>query len=85
MPELPTRSIFFQPGHTYAARVGWPGGRERFRFYCESVTEDPETGTPRAKGWHGRRRADEWAWVQNSRTLDDWCSGVWTDITEETP
>jgi hypothetical protein len=82
MVELPT---FFQPDHTYAARVGRPGGRERFRFLCESVTTDPETGNPRALGQHGRlRTADgEWIWRPNHRTFDDWRGGAWADITEE--
>ncbi|MGW5123284.1 hypothetical protein ACWEQ7_04315 [Streptomyces sp. NPDC004069] len=86
MTELPSpRPMFFQPGHTYAARVGWPGGRERFRFFCESVTTDPETGEPRAIGQHGRLRTadDEWIWTPNPRTFDDWRSGAWTDITDE--
>ncbi|WP_055695809.1 hypothetical protein [Streptomyces prasinopilosus] len=76
---------FFEPGHTYAVRVGRPGGRERFRFYCESVTTDPETGRPHALGQHGRlRTADgEWIWTPNPRTYDDWRSGAWTDVTEE--
>jgi hypothetical protein len=78
-------TAFFEPGRTYAARVGWPGGRERFRFICESVTTDPETGQPRALGQHGRlRNADgEWLWTPNPRTYDDWRSGAWTDITDE--
>lgn len=81
---LRARPNFFQPGHTYAARAGWPGGRERFRFICESVTTDPETGEPRAFGQHGRRNgAREWVWTPNPRTHDDWRGGAWTDITDE--
>lgn len=78
-------TTFFEPGHTYAARVGWPGGRERFRFICESVATDPDTGKPRALGKHGRRgTADgEWIWTPNPRTYDDWRGGAWTDITDE--
>jgi hypothetical protein len=84
--SLPSRN-FFQPGHLYAARAGWPGGRERFRFLCESVTTDPETGKPRALGQHGTlRTADgEWIWKPNPRTYDDWRGGAWTDITDEVP
>jgi hypothetical protein len=76
---------FFRPNHLYAARVGWPGGRERFRFRCESVTTDPETGEPLAHGQHGRlRTADgEWLWTPNPRTYSDWRGGAWTDITDE--
>lgn len=75
---------FFQPGHTYAARANWPDGRERFRFRCESVTTDPESGEPRALGQHGRRTVDGgWAWSPNPRTFEDWRGGAWTDITEE--
>ncbi|WP_329376194.1 hypothetical protein [Streptomyces sp. NBC_01483] len=72
---------FFQPGHLYASRSG---GRERFRFLCESVTTDSETGNPRALGQHGRRgTADgEWIWTPNPRTYDDWRSGAWNDITD---
>jgi len=78
-------SAFFQPGHTYAARVGWPGGIERYRFRCESVTTDPTTGEPQALGQHGRRGTTEgeWLWTPNPRSLDDWRSGAWTDITGE--
>lgn len=79
------RPSFFQPGHLYAARVGWPDGRERFRFRCESVTTDPETGQPRALGQHGRLRTADgaWIWTPNPRTFDDWRGGAWTDITDE--
>ena len=78
-------TAFFEPGHTYAARVGWPGGRERFRFICVSVTTDPETGKPRAHGQHGRLRTADgvWIWTPNPRTFDDWRGGAWTDITDE--
>ena len=73
----------FETLHIYAGRVGWPGGRERFRFYCTEVTTDPETGKPRAYGWHGRIRSADgtWFWTPNPRTYDDW--GSWTDITDE--
>ncbi|MFJ2375015.1 hypothetical protein ACIOZL_19730 [Streptomyces sp. NPDC087769] len=76
---------FFEPGHTYAARVGWPGGRERFRFICERVATDPETGQMRAIGQHGRIRAADgvWLWTPDPRTYDDWRGGAWTDITDE--
>jgi hypothetical protein len=80
---------FFEPLHIYAGRVGWPGGRERFRFYCTEVTTDPETGKPRAYGWHGTPRAVAtgdavWAWRPNPRTHSDWNhGGSWTDITNE--
>lgn len=82
--DLRARPNFFQPGRTYAARAGWPGGQERFRFICESVTNDPETGDPRALGQHGRRNgAGEWVWAPDARTHDDW--SAWTDITDEAP
>lgn len=76
---------FFEPGHLYAARVGWPGGRERFRFRCESVTTEAATGEPLANGQHGRLRvADgQWIWTPNPRTSEDWRGGAWTDITDE--
>ena len=77
---------FFQPQHIYASRAGWPGGRERFRFHCTEVTTDPETGKPRAYGWHGSVRSADgaWIWTPNPRTYADWNSGgTWTDITEE--
>lgn len=76
-------TAFFKPLHVYAARAGWPGGSERFRFYCTEVTTDRETGKPRAYGWHGRlRTADNtWLWTPNPRTFEDW--GAWTDITDE--
>jgi hypothetical protein len=77
---------FFETGRIYAARAGWPGGYERFRFYCTEVTTDPRTGEPRAYGWHGRLRTadDAWIWTPNPRTFDDWNSGgTWTDITDE--
>lgn len=74
---------FFEPIHVYAGRVGWPGGKERFRFYCTEVTTDPETGKPRAYGWHGSLRASDgaWVWTPNPRTHEDW--GRWTDIANE--
>lgn len=77
---------FFEPLHIYAGRTGWPGGRERFRFHCTEVTTDPETGRPRAYGWHGRLRTADgaWIWTPNPRTYEDWGSGgVWTDISDE--
>ena len=76
-------TTFFEPLHVYAGRVGWPGGKERFRFYCTEVTTDPETGKPRAYGWHGSLPAVDgtWLWTPNPRTSEDW--GAWTDITEE--
>jgi hypothetical protein len=79
-------TTFFEPLHIYAGRAGWPGGRERFRFHCTEVTTDPETGKPRAYGWHGSLRTAEgaWVWTPNPRTYDDWGQdGVWTDITNE--
>lgn len=83
MTEQPDPS-FFRPDHLYAARVGWPGGRERFRFRCETVTTDPETGEPLAHGQHGRLNgAGEWVWTPNPRTYNDWRGGAWTDITDE--
>jgi hypothetical protein len=76
-------TAFFKPLRVYAGRVGWPGGSERFRFYCTDVTTDPETGKPRAYGWHGRIRSADgvWLWTPNPRTHEDW--GSWTDITDE--
>ncbi|MFE9777733.1 hypothetical protein ACFYPA_06200 [Streptomyces sp. NPDC005775] len=88
LPMGPDRAkpSFFEPGHLYAARVGWPEGRERFRFHCASVTTDAETGKPLAHGQHGRRTADQdWIWTPNPRTYEDWGSGAWSDITDETP
>lgn len=78
---------FFEPGHLYAARAGWPGGRESFRFRCESVTTEATTGEPLAHGQHGRLRvADgQWTWTPNPRTSEDWRGGAWTDITNEAP
>lgn len=85
-PMTPERLPFFQPGHLYAARMGWPEGRERFRFLCESVTTDARTGQLVAYGQHGRlRTADsQWIWTPNPRTHDDWKGGAWTDITDWT-
>ncbi|MFI5473129.1 hypothetical protein ACIA6D_23180 [Streptomyces cacaoi] len=76
-------TTFFEPGHIYAARAGWPGNRERFRFHCTEVTTDRETGKPRAYGWHGSIRSADgaWVWSPNPRTHSDW--GSWTDITDE--
>ncbi|MFD3740496.1 hypothetical protein [Streptomyces sp. NPDC058629] len=83
-PMTPDRLPFFQPGHLYAARMGWPEGRERFRFLCESITTDVGTGQLVAYGQHGRlRTADsQWIWTPNPRTHDDWKGGAWTDITD---
>lgn len=77
---------FFETGHIYAAHAGWPSGQERFRFHCTEVTADPETGKPRAYGWHGSlRTADRtWVWTPNPRTFSDWnLGGTWTNITDE--
>jgi hypothetical protein len=78
-------SSFFETHHVYAGRAGWPGGRERFRFYCTEVTTDSATGKPRAYGWHGRLRTADgtWFWTPNPRTFDDWNGGAWTDISNE--
>ncbi|TXS34756.1 hypothetical protein [Streptomyces sp. OR43] len=85
-PITPDRLAFFQPGHLYAARVGWPEGRERFRFLCESVTTEAETGQKVAHGQHGRLRTADglWIWTPNPRTYEDWRGGAWTDITDWT-
>lgn len=78
-------TTFFRINSVYAARSGWPGGRERSRFYCTEVTTDRETGKPRAYGWHGRLRTADgvWFWTPNPRTFDDWNGGAWTDISDE--
>jgi hypothetical protein len=79
-------TTFFEPGHIYAGRSGWPGGRERFRFHCTEVTTDRVTGKPSAYGWHGTLRAADgaWVWRPNPRTHADWNHGsAWTDITSE--
>ena len=83
MPETGAQSAslpvlqFFQPGRLYAAG-------ECFRFRCDSVTTDPETGKPRAMGRHGKLRAGDgkWLWVENGRSYDDWRGGCWVDITD---
>jgi hypothetical protein len=80
--ESTARPTFFQPGRLYAAHLP---GSVTFRFRCESVATDSETGQPLAHGQHGKlRTADgEWIWTPNDRTWGDWRSRVWTDITDE--